>query len=248
MLSNEDLHKFKNQLKQSKKEVEHLLKDNFDLMRSHDHDSTGELSSYDNHPADDATELYEREKDIALYEHARQELSEIEHALKAISHNQYGICEVCGKDIPKERLEAIPTTTFCVEHTPSKETSHQRPLEEGVLMPPFGQFDFDDRRESVAYDSEDTWQEVASYGTSETGSDFIRPPADFEDMYVEPEENIGYVEDIENFAAVDITGEGPVTIYPNTQHEQLEELLDKEGIMTSFGDLPPYEKDPYVED
>lgn len=248
MLSNEDLNKFKNQLKQSKKEVEHLLIDNFDLMRSHDHDSTGELSSYDNHPADDATELYEREKDIALYEHARQELSEIEHALKAITHDQYGKCEVCGKDIPVERLEAIPTTTFCVEHTPSKETSHQRPLEEGVLMPPFGQFDFDDRRESVAYDSEDTWQEVASYGTSETGSDFIRPPADFEDMYVEPEENIGYVEDIENFAAVDITGERPVMIYPNTQHEQLEELLDKEGIMTSFGDLPPYEKDPYVED
>ena len=116
MLSNEDLHKFKDQLKQSKKEAEHLLKDHFDLMRSHDHDATGELSSIDNHPADDATELYEREKDIALYEHARQELSEIEYALKAISHNQYGKCEECGKDIPKERLEAIPTTTFCVEH------------------------------------------------------------------------------------------------------------------------------------
>ena len=115
-------------------------------------------------------------------------------------------------------------------------------------MPPFGQFDFDNRKESVAYDAEDTWQEVASYGTSESPSDFIRPPADYEDMYVESEENIGYVEDIENFAAVDITGEHPVTVYPNSQHEQLEDELDEEGIMTSFGDLPAYEKDPYVED
>lgn len=248
MVSNENIDKLKDHLKQSKTEVEHLLKDNFDLLRSHDHDAMGELSSIDNHPADDATELYEREKDIALYEHARQELKEIDHALKAIVHDQYGKCEVCGKDIPVERLQAIPTTTFCVEHSPSQQTSHKRPVEECVLMPPFGQFDFDNRKESVAYDAEDTWQEVASYGTSESPSDFIRPPSDYEDMYVEPEENIGYVEDIENFAAVDITGEGPVTIYPNSQHEQLEDQLDEEGIMTSFGDLPPYEKDPYVED
>ena len=86
MVSNENIDKLKDQLKQSKTEVEHLLKDNFDLLRSHDHDAMGELSSIDNHPADDATELYEREKDIALYEHARQELKEIDHALKAIVH------------------------------------------------------------------------------------------------------------------------------------------------------------------
>ena len=41
----------------------------------------GNYLAYDNHPADDATELYEREKDIALYEHAQQELKEIDYAL-----------------------------------------------------------------------------------------------------------------------------------------------------------------------
>ena len=125
--------------------------------------------------------------------------------------DQYGKCEVCGKEIPVERLQAIPTTTFCVEHLLHSRLHIIRPVEEEVLMPPFGQFDFDNRKESVAYDAEDTWQEVASFGTSESPSDFIRPPADYEDMYVESEENIGYVEDIENFAAVDITGEHPVT-------------------------------------
>lgn len=248
MLTKEQMDKFKHQLQESRKEAEHLVQDHFDLLRSHAHDATGELSSYDNHPADDATELYEREKDFALNEHAQQELKEIDHALKAIELGQYGKCEVCGKEIPFERLQAIPTTTFCVEHSLSQQTSHKRPVEECVLMPPFGQFDFDDRKESVAYDAEDTWQEVASFGTSESPSDFIRPPSDYEDMYVEPAENIGYVEDLENFAAVDITGEHPVRVYPNSQHEQLEDELDEEGIMTPFGDLPPYEKSLYVED
>ena len=248
MISNEQKGAIKHQLQLSKKEVDHLVQDHFDLLRSHDHDATGELSSYDNHPADDATELYEREKDLALYEHAKQELKEIDNALQTMEQGQYGTCEVCGKDIPFERLQAIPTTTFCVEHSPSQQTSHNRPIEEEVLMPPFGQFDFDNRKESVAYDAEDTWQEVASFGTSESPSDFIRPPADYEDMYVESEENIGYVEDYENFAAVDITGENPVRVYPNSQHEQLEDELDEEGIMTPFGDLPQYEKSSYVED
>lgn len=248
MASAEQMDQCKQQLQQLKKEAAHLVQDHFDLLRSHDHDATGELSSYDNHPADDATELYEREKDIALYEHSKQELKEINYALQAIETGRYGRCETCGKDIPFERLEAIPTTTFCIEHTPSRHTAHHRPIEEEVLMPPFGQFDFDNRKESVAYDAEDTWQEVASFGTSESPSDFIRPPADYEDMYVESEENIGYVEDYENFVAVDITGEHPVTVYPNTQHEQLEDELDEAGMMTSFGDLPQDEKMPYVEE
>lgn len=247
MESNEKMDKLKHQLQQSKKEVEHLLQDHFDLLRSHTHDSTGELSSYDNHPADDATELYEREKDIALLEHSEQELKEIDYALQAMERGVYGKCEKCGKDIPFERLQAIPTTTFCVEHSPSQQTSHNRPIEEEVLMPPFGKFDFDNRKESVAFDSEDSWQEVASYGTSESPSDFARPPADYEDMYVESEENIGYVEDYENFAAVDITGKHR-SIIPNTQHEKLESELEEEGIMTPYGDLPRNEKDPYVED
>ena len=94
----------------------------------------GNYLAIDNHPADDATELYEREKDIALYEHARQELKEIDHALKAIVHDQYGKCEVCGKDIPVERLQAIPTTTFCVEHSSFYSRRHINDLFEGVCI------------------------------------------------------------------------------------------------------------------
>lgn len=66
-------------------------------------------------------------------------------------------------------------------------------------------------------------------------------------MYMEYEEPLGYVEDYENYAATDITGK-EVTVYPTKEHKKYEDPLDEESIMTSFGDLPAYEKDPYTED
>jgi len=114
-------------------------------------------------------------------------------------------------------------------------------------MPPFGKFDKDLQDENVSYDAEDSWQDVARYGTSEGPSDFYQPPDHYNDMYNESQENIGYVEDYENFVATDIEGK-EIKVYPNQQHERYEQELDEEGIMTSFGDLPAFEHDPYVDD
>lgn len=247
MLSEQKLTKLKTQLQQSSDDLKNRLheSEDLDLKRSLLHDSTVELSSYDNHPGDEGSELFEREKDLALYEHYRNEIRDIDKALAAMQVGSYGLCKICGQDIPTERLEALPTTLYCIDHSPSQETSHNRPVEEGVLMPPFGKFDMDEYDENVVYDAEDTWQDVASYGTSSSPSDLVVPQDHPNDWYEESEENTGYVEDYENFVGVDIEGKN-ITIYPN--HERYEEVLDEEGIMTTFGDLPAYEHDPYVED
>lgn len=249
MLTENQISTFRSILLKEKAEVEQRLRrsDQFDLNKGHYHESVGELSSYDNHPADEATELYEREKDFALNEHATNQIKSINKALQAIENGTYGKCEICGKEISFERLEALPTTIYCKEHSPDQVTSHERPIEEGVLMPPYGKFDFDDSLdEGLTFDSEDSWQEVAQWGTSETPSDFAQPQTHYNDVNIEPDENLGFVEDFENFVGVDMYGN--MTIYPNKQHEKYEEELDEEGIMTTFGDLPAYEKDPYVED
>ncbi|UPT60401.1 yteA family sporulation protein [Geobacillus thermoleovorans] len=247
MLTNEQLAALRSRLLDMKRETEDRLKqnDHFGMIRSHAHDAVGELASYDNHPADEATELYEREKDLALKEHAEREVREIERALGAIADGTYGTCRVCGRPIPYERLEALPTTLYCREHSPDQTVSQKRPLEEGVLMPPFGKFDFDDRAESVAYDAEDAWQEAARYGTSDTPSDLGKNVDSYSEVYAESEKNVGYVEDLENFAAVDLHGRH-VRVYPTREHELLENILDDEGIMSNIGDLPAYEKDPYT--
>ncbi|MFB3161299.1 YteA family regulatory protein [Bacillus niacini] len=249
MLTTEQLAGFRLQLLKEKDEIEERLEqnDHYGFERGHYHESMGELSSYDNHPADEGTDLYEREKDIALNQHTDLQLLNINRALEAMENGTYGTCEVCGKEIPFERLEALPNTTYCKEHSPDQVVSHDRPIEEGVLMPPFGKFDMDSKDENVAFDAEDSWQIVSQWGTSDTPSDLAFPQEHYNDVNNEPDENEGYVEDFENFVGNDMYGNN-ITVYPNPQHERYEQSLDEEGIMTSFGDLPAYEHDPYVED
>ncbi len=80
-------------------------------------EETGELmsSSADNHLADTASETYERELDEGLEEDARAQLRQVEEALARIEAGTYGTCAACGKEIPEERLEAVPWTTLCID-------------------------------------------------------------------------------------------------------------------------------------
>lgn len=80
-------------------------------------EESGDLqpSSWDNHPADLASETYDRELDEGLEEDARARLREIDEALQRIESGEYGKCRACGKQIPPERLEVLPWTTLCIE-------------------------------------------------------------------------------------------------------------------------------------
>ena len=80
-------------------------------------EETGELSgsTSDNHLADSASETYERELEEGLEEDAQAQLREVEDALARIEDGTYGSCSACGKEIPKERLEAVPWTTLCID-------------------------------------------------------------------------------------------------------------------------------------
>lgn len=157
--------------------------------------SLSELSAYDNHPAELASETFEREKDLALLKNQEELSQKIDEALEQFKLGKYGICEGCGGEINRERLEAIPYTTFCVDcqKTMEKQTrNHQRPIEEEVLSPPFGRT-FLDETDNVATDGEDIWQEVAKYGTSETPSD-LGGMLDYNEVYFDAGESRGVVE------------------------------------------------------
>ena len=58
----------------------------------------------------------ERERDLALSAHAQQAVDEIDAALERLKTGTYGICVVSGKNIPKERLRAIPWAAERVEY------------------------------------------------------------------------------------------------------------------------------------
>ncbi len=50
---------------------------------------------------------------MALGDSDRIELNDIDLALEKIEDKTYGTCEVCGSNIGKDRLEAIPTASLC---------------------------------------------------------------------------------------------------------------------------------------
>jgi len=54
-------------------------------------------------------------------------LKAINDALERIQNETYGICEVCGKEIEEERLEAVPWTTLCIQHAKKQESFQSTP-------------------------------------------------------------------------------------------------------------------------
>ena len=190
-------------------------------------ESMGELSNYDNHPADQGTELYEREKDVALNEHAENELKDVNQALQAIENGTYGKCEICGKQISKERLEAMPTTLRCIDHT-EKLVPANRPVEEDVFSSNLNEVESEvDEEESTIFDPEDAWQHVEVYGSSDGPSDFYDTEKDYQDMYFNSGELVGSPEDVEGFLLTDMEGN---YIGVNGNHEDYEAYLDENEV------------------
>jgi len=74
-----------------------------------------ELSDYDNHPADAASETFERTKNYALDENFREIIESIDEALRKIEDGTYGTCDRCSRSINLERLRAIPYATLCIQ-------------------------------------------------------------------------------------------------------------------------------------
>ena len=82
-----------------------------------DDDEDGELSSAagDQHLADHASEMLDREVDESLEDNAEQLVHEIDIALGRIDAGTYGTCARCGQPIPEERLDAVPYATLCLD-------------------------------------------------------------------------------------------------------------------------------------
>lgn len=166
-------------------------------------DSLGELSLIDNHPADVATEVYERSRDVAQHDRLVHRVEAIDVALERFDEGKYGICEHCGCKIPIERLEALPYTTVCMECSREEEKEeqhslHREPVENELLNRPFSRT-FNDGLDQVEFDGEDSWQAVARYGTADSAQDLgtNRDTADPNDLYEDADEVIGAAQFIE---------------------------------------------------
>ncbi len=214
-------------LLERKQELDAQIEDHFGTQYELIKESMGDLSSYDNHPGDQGTELYEREKDIALNDHAEEEVKDINKALQAIEAGTFGKCEVCGTDIDKDRMLAMPTSLRCIEHADHR-ISRDRPAEEDVIHPSVNEMESSvDEEESTIFDAEDSWQRVSAWGSSEGPSDFYDTEKDFDNMFFNSDELVGSAEEVEGFILTDMHGN---YIGVNEDHEKYEDYLDENQV------------------
>jgi DnaK suppressor protein len=74
-----------------------------------------ELSHFDQHPADTATELSDADREVALLEAADDQRIQVVAALQRLDDGTYGRCVDCGREIPAVRLEVRPEAARCIE-------------------------------------------------------------------------------------------------------------------------------------
>ena len=75
----------------------------------------GDLADYDQHDADTGTETFEEELDETTDVMLADEERLVRAALQQLAEGNYGKCIDCGRDIPRERLEAIPESIRCID-------------------------------------------------------------------------------------------------------------------------------------
>ena len=68
----------------------------------------------DEHDPEGATIAYERQHVMALLGQARDQIADIDAALRRLSDGSYGRCERCGRPIAPGRLAARPTAVTCI--------------------------------------------------------------------------------------------------------------------------------------
>jgi DnaK suppressor protein len=88
-------------------------------------DSSGDLSGYSLHMADQATDNYDREFALNLAGNGQEILYKIDEALKRIGDKSYGICLECSKPINKARLKVVPFAEYCVPCQSSDEKNNR---------------------------------------------------------------------------------------------------------------------------
>lgn len=165
--------------------------------------SPAELSNYDNHPAEIATELFQVEMNSALKVHEENLLYELKEALKRIDNGSYGVCAHCGAEIAAQRLEALPYAKLCFNCENEMENKPERQFkgranEERVLDAPFGR-KYLNKQEDDEHEGMEQLNDLMKYGSSDSPQD-LGGYHDYEEFYTNEIDRQGIVDDMDRIS------------------------------------------------
>lgn len=128
MLTKKDLKHFEERLLEERKKLSGQLGYLEKTMAQTQRDAGGDLSAYSFHMADMGTDAMEREKAFLFASAEGRLLYSVDEALRRLYRGEYGLCQSCGKEIGKPRLDAIPHASLCVtcQEKQEKETNAAR--------------------------------------------------------------------------------------------------------------------------
>ncbi len=110
-----------------------------DTLKRSSKDDAGDLSSYGQHMADAGTDTFDRDFALSLVSSEQEALSEIEAAIRRIKNGTYGVCEITGNPIAKERLLAVPFTRNSAEAQKEIERNRMRVRTQAGLFGEMGE-------------------------------------------------------------------------------------------------------------
>lgn len=96
------------------------------VLNKNQRDTSGDLSAYSFHMADQGTDSMEREKAFLAASAEGRNLLEVDEALRRLYRGEYGVCENCGTDIAVKRLEAVPQAALCLTCKEKEEKAGRR--------------------------------------------------------------------------------------------------------------------------
>ena len=119
-MNDKDLQHFKDKLLEEKSELEQEMarvgQKNPNNPNDWDASTKGmEVDSADENEV--ADKLEELEGNSIILKQLEKQLIDVTGALDRIEKKTYGTCEVCGKPIEKERLEANPSAKISIKHS-----------------------------------------------------------------------------------------------------------------------------------
>ena len=82
-------------------------------------------STYSLHMADHGTDAMEKEKSQLLAQRGGDYIAYLNEALQRIGEGTFGICRICGGEVGRARLEAVPTATQCIRCKSKREEESQ---------------------------------------------------------------------------------------------------------------------------
>src|SRR3954468_15189094 len=112
-----DLKHFEKRLLDERKRALAQVQQFDETIGSSQEDADGSLTNWPFHMADQGTDTYEQEQNFVFAGREGQLLRLIDDALRRLYREpeNYGRCANCGKLIGRERLDAIPYATHCMD-------------------------------------------------------------------------------------------------------------------------------------